>query len=47
MDLSGRELKKTVLSERIDITSLPAGVYIVITSIGGKPAGYSRLIKTR
>ena len=47
MDLNGRELKKTVLSERIDISSLPAGVYIIITSLNGKPAGYSRLIKTR
>jgi hypothetical protein len=47
MDLSGRELKKTVLSERIDISSLPAGIYIIITSLNGKPAGYSRLIKTR
>lgn len=47
MDLNGRELKKTVLTERIDISSLPSGVYIIITSLNGKPAGYSRLIKTR
>ena len=47
MDLNGRELKKTVLSERIDISSLPAGVYIIITSLNGKPAGYGRLIKTK
>jgi hypothetical protein len=47
IDLSGRELKKAVLSERIDISSLPAGVYIIVTSLNGKPAGYSRLIKTR
>lgn len=47
MDLSGRELKKIILSERIDISSLPAGVYIIITSLNGKSAGYSRLIKTR
>ena len=47
MDLSGRELKKTVLSERIDISPLPAGIYIVITSLNGKPVGYSRLIKIR
>jgi hypothetical protein len=47
MDLYGRELIKTVLSERIDVSSLPAGVYIIITSRNGKPAGYSRLIKTR
>jgi hypothetical protein len=47
MDLNGRELRKTVLSERIDISSLPAGVYIIITSLNGKPAGYSRLIKIK
>ena len=47
MDLYGRELKRTVLSERIDISSLPAGAYIIITSLNGKPSGYSRLIKTR
>ena len=47
MDLYGRELIKVRLTERIDISSLPAGVYIVIASLNGKPAGYSRLIKTR
>ena len=47
MDLHGRELKKSILTERINISSLPAGVYIVITSRNGKPAGYSRLIKTK
>ena len=47
MDLNGRELKKMALTERIDISSLPAGVYVIITSLNGKPEGYSRLIKTR
>jgi hypothetical protein len=47
MDLYGRELKRTILTDRINISSLPAGVYIVITSLNGKPAGYSRLIKTK
>jgi hypothetical protein len=47
MDLQGRELIRTVLTDRIDITSIPAGVYIVITSRNGRPAGYSRLIKIR
>lgn len=47
MDLNGRELRKTILSERIDISFLPAGVYIIITSLNGKPAGYGRLIKTK
>jgi hypothetical protein len=47
MDLYGRELRKTVLTERIDISSLSAGVYIITISLNGKPAAYSRLIKTR
>jgi hypothetical protein len=47
IDLYGRELKKSVLSERIDISPLPAGVYIIITSLNGKPSGYCRLIKTK
>ena len=47
MDLNGRELRKSVLSERINISSLPAGVYIIITSLNGNPAGYGRLIITR
>ncbi|MBK7712199.1 MAG: T9SS type A sorting domain-containing protein [Bacteroidales bacterium] len=47
IDLNGREVKKTILTERIDISSLPAGIYIIITSLNGKPAGYSRLIKLR
>jgi hypothetical protein len=47
MDLSGHELMKFPLSERIDISSLHEGIYILITSINGKPVGYNRLIKTR
>jgi hypothetical protein len=46
LDLSGRELIKVPFSERIDISSLHTGVYIVITVIDGKTAGYNRLIKT-
>ena len=47
MDLYGHELKKIALRERIDISYLPSGVYIIITSLNGKPAGYGRLIKTK
>ena len=47
VDLSGREVLKVPLSERIDISSLQKGVYIVITSISGKTVGYNRLIKTK
>ncbi len=47
MDLSGHQLQKNILTERIDISSLPAGVYIIITSFGNKPSGYTKLVKTR
>jgi hypothetical protein len=47
LDLSGRELIKAPYGERIDITSLRAGMYIVITTINGKAAGYNRFIKTK
>lgn len=46
-DLSGHRLMKTVLTERVDISSLPAGVYIVIIGEGSKPAGHTKLVKIR
>ncbi len=46
-DLSGRELMRVPYAERIDISSLKEGIYIVITSLNGRPVGYNRLIKTR
>jgi hypothetical protein len=47
LDLSGRELIRVPYSERIDISSLHEGMYIVITTFNGKPTGYNRLIKTK
>ncbi len=47
MDMTGRELIKVPFSERIDISSLRNGVYIIITSKDNVPLGYNRLIKTR
>lgn len=47
MDLSGRELIKVPFSERIEISSLHEGIYIIITSMNSLPVGYNRLIKTR
>jgi|WetSurMetagenome_2_1015567.scaffolds.fasta_scaffold03554_6 hypothetical protein len=47
MDLNGRELINTPYSSRIDISSLHEGVYIILTSINGKPVGFNRLIKTK
>ena len=47
MDLTGRELIRTGYSEHIDISSLHEGIYIIITSMNGKPIGYNRIIKSR
>jgi hypothetical protein len=47
MDLSGREIIKVPFSEQIDISSLHEGMYIIITTMNGRPIGYNRLIKTR
>ena len=47
LDLSGRELMGVPVNERIDITKLHKGIYIVLTIINGKTAGYNRLIKIR
>jgi len=47
LDISGRELIKVPYSEQIDISLLHEGLYLMITSINGKPVGYNRLIKSR
>jgi hypothetical protein len=46
-DLNGRELIKVPFCERIDISALHNGMYIIVTSMNGRPVGYNRLIKTR
>jgi hypothetical protein len=47
LDLNGREVKRTMLTRTVDISSLPAGAYIILTSLNNRPVGYSRLIKIR
>ncbi len=47
IDLNGRVMIKQLYREQIDISSLPEGLYIVITSTNGKPVSYNRIIKTR
>jgi hypothetical protein len=47
VDLFGREVLKVPLSERIDISSLHEGMYVIIATRNGYPFGYNRLIKTR
>ena len=46
-DLQGRELLKVPLTDRVDISSLHDGAYVIIISHNGRPYGYSRLIKTK
>lgn len=46
-DLQGKEILEVLFNEKIDISSLHEGMYIIVTSVNGTPAGYSRLIKTR
>lgn len=47
LDLSGRELLQVRLNDKIDISSLHDGFYIIVTSLNGRAIGFSRLIKTR
>jgi len=46
-DMSGREIIKVPFSERIDVSSLKKGMYILITTLNGKRIGINRLIKTK
>jgi hypothetical protein len=46
-DIYGHELLKVPFSEQIDISALHEGIYIIVTSMNGKPIGYNKLIKTR
>jgi hypothetical protein len=47
IDLQGRELMKVPYSNRINISSLKAGLYTVITISDRRRTGYFRLVKTR
>jgi hypothetical protein len=47
MDINGRELLKVPFSNRVDISSLSKGIYVIVTSVNGKPIGYNRFIKTK
>jgi hypothetical protein len=47
IDLQGRQIMKVPYSERIDISSLRAGLYTVVATVSGRPAGYFKLIKNR
>ena len=46
-DLQGRDLIKTSFSDKIDISSLPQGIYSLVLNINDKPVAYSRFIKIR
>lgn len=47
IDIQGRELMKVPYNNRINISSLKAGLYTVITISDGRRNGYFRLVKTR
>jgi hypothetical protein len=47
VDLQGREILKVPVKGKIDISSLREGLYIIVATRNGRPAGYSRLIKTK
>jgi hypothetical protein len=47
IDLYGREVMKEPFSERINISSLKAGLYTVIITSDRRRTGYFRLVKTR
>jgi hypothetical protein len=46
-DIRGRELIRIPVSDRIDISSLHEGIYIIVSSRNGVPTGYNRLVKTK
>jgi hypothetical protein len=46
-DLNGHDIIKVPFVERLDISSLHEGMYILLVSINGQPVGYNRIIKIR
>jgi hypothetical protein len=46
-DLQGRKIMSVPLRDRIDISSLKEGLYIISAVKNGIPEGYSRLVKTK
>src|SRR5664279_5319528 len=46
-DLNGHQILSIPFSERVDISSLHEGIYILVISTNGLPVGYNRLIKIR
>ncbi|MCX6328831.1 MAG: T9SS type A sorting domain-containing protein, partial [Bacteroidia bacterium] len=46
-DLQGRQLLNVPFSERIDISSLREGIYIVVANLNGRSIGYNRLVRIK
>ena len=46
-DLNGNELINVPFSEKMDISSLHAGMYFLLIKVNGNPVGYNRFIKSR
>jgi len=47
IDINGHKLIDRTYEQKIDISSLHEGLYIVILSIDGKPVSYNRIIKIK
>jgi len=47
IDLQGREMMRVPYNERIDISGLKQGIYMVITLSDGRRTGYFRLVITK
>jgi hypothetical protein len=47
IDLTGRELIKVPLTDKIDISRIHEGIYIIVASRNGIPISTSRLIRKK
>jgi hypothetical protein len=47
IDMMGRELMNVEYNERIDISGLKEGPYIVVITVNGRTTGYTRLVKLK
>jgi hypothetical protein len=45
--MNGHDLMKVPFAERLDLSSLHEGMYIILITINGHPVAYNKLIKIR
>lgn len=46
-DMTGRKVLNAIYNERIDISDLHEGMYLIVVTLNGLPVGYNKLIKAR